>query len=308
MDLQDWVAYSAIVSRYCVALWPLLVLRASQHLFEGLVNSTSHLMKRWIPFLKSGSTVAIVRMSGVIAAGSRGSLNDQSLAPLLERAFSKGKPDAVVLQINSPGGSPVQSSLIGARIRRLSEEKKVPVFAFVEDVAASGGYWLASAADEIWADESSIVGSIGVISAGFGAHEFMAKQGFERRVYTAGTSKSMLDPFRPENPEDVDRLKGLLEDLHENFKNQIRARRGAKLNADLDLFTGEIWLAQKATELGLIDGIGHIAPKMKERFGEKVRFRRYEMRRPFFRRFGASVIEDAVSGLEERAAYARFGL
>lgn len=299
---------SAIGGGYDVALFPQLVLRGAQHLFEGPANSTSHLMKRWIPFLKSDPTVAIVRMSGVIAAGSRGSLNDQSLAPLLERAFSKGKPAAVALQINSPGGSPVQSSLIGSRIRRLSEEKKVPVFAFVEDVAASGGYWLASAADEIWADESSIVGSIGVISSGFGAHEFLAKQGIERRVYTAGTSKSMLDPFRPENPDDVARLKGILEDLHENFKAQITARRGPKITTDKDLFTGEIWLAAKAVELGLIDGVGHIAPKMKERFGEKVKFRRYEMKRPFFRRFGASMIDDAVGGLEERAAYARFGL
>ncbi len=174
-------------------------------------------MKRWIPFMKSGPTVAVLRMSGVIASGTRGTLSDQMLAPLLERAFTRGKPDAVALEINSPGGSPVQSSLIGSRIRRLSEEKKVPVFAFVEDVAASGGYWLASAADEIWADESSVVGSIGVISAGFGAHEFLVRQGIERRVYTAGKSKSMLDPFRPEKEEDVARLKSILEDLHQQL-------------------------------------------------------------------------------------------
>lgn len=265
-------------------------------------------MKRWIPFVKSDPSVAVLRLSGVIAAGSRGSLSDQALAPVLERAFTKGKPDAVALQINSPGGSPVQSSLIGARIRRLSEEKEVPVFAFVEDVAASGGYWLATAADEIWADESSVVGSIGVISASFGAHEFLAKQGVERRVYTAGKSKSMLDPFRPENPEDVERLKGILEELHQNFIGHVKTRRGDKLDSDTDLFTGEIWLARRATELGLIDGVGHIAAKMKERFGEKVRFRRYEMRKPFLRRFGAQIVEDAVTGLEERAAYARFGL
>ena len=265
-------------------------------------------MKRWIPFLKSDPVVSVLRLSGVIASGSRGTLSDQALAPLLERAFAKGKPAAVALQINSPGGSPVQSSLIGARIRRLSDEKKVPVFAFVEDVAASGGYWLASAADEIWADESSVVGSIGVISAGFGAHEFLAKQGIERRVYTAGKSKSMLDPFREENPEDVARLKGILEDLHQNFILQIKSRRGNKLTDEVDLFTGEVWLARKAQQLGLIDGIGHIAPKMKERFGDKVKFRRYEMRRPFLRRFGAQMVDDAVTGLEERAAFARFGL
>jgi serine protease SohB len=265
-------------------------------------------MKRFIPFMKSAPVVAVVRLSGMIASGSRGTLNDQLLAPLLERAFTRGKPSAVALAINSPGGSPVQSSLIGARIRRLAEEKSVPVYAFVEDVAASGGYWLASAADEIWADPSSILGSIGVISAGFGAHELLDRYGVERRVYTAGKSKSMLDPFRPENPEDVERLKSILEDLHGNFIGQIKDRRGGKLAGETDLFTGEIWLAERAKALGLIDGIGHLVPKMKERFGDKVRFRRYQARRSFLQRFGAQIVADAFSGLEERAAYARFGL
>ncbi|HSF91002.1 MAG TPA: S49 family peptidase, partial [Paracoccaceae bacterium] len=150
-------------------------------------------MKIWIPFVKTAPSVAIVRLAGMISASGRATLNDANLAPVIEKAFSKGKPDAVVLEINSPGGSPVQSSLIGARIRRLAEEKKIPVIAFVEDVAASGGYWLAAAADEIYADESSVVGSIGVISASFGVHEFLARKGIERRVYTAGKSKSMLD-------------------------------------------------------------------------------------------------------------------
>ena len=265
-------------------------------------------MKRWIPFLKSDPTVAVVRLSGIISASGRGTLNDTTLGPILEKAFGKGKPAAVVLQINSPGGSPVQSSLIGSRIRRLAEEKEVPVIAFVEDVAASGGYWLAAAADEIYADDSSVVGSIGVISASFGAHEFLAKQGFERRVYTAGKSKSMLDPFRPENPEDVERLKGLLEDIHVNFKEHITARRAGKLPEDQDLFTGEVWLARRAVSLGLIDGIGHLKPMMKERFGDKVKFRRYGVRKPIWSRFGAAVAQDAIAGLEERAAYARFGL
>ena len=265
-------------------------------------------MKRWIPFLKSEPLVAVVRMSGAIGMPGRGSLSDVTLAPLLEKAFRRGKPAAVAIEINSPGGSPVQSSLIGARIRRLADERKVPVIAFVEDVAASGGYWLAASADEIYADRSSVLGSIGVISASFGAHIFLARQGIERRVYTAGKSKSMLDPFRPENPEDVERLKGLLGDIHTHFIDHVKARRGGKLDTAADLFTGEIWLAEKARELGLIDGIGHMRPLMKERFGEKVRFRRYEIRRPFLQRFGAGLAQDALTGIEERAEFARFGV
>jgi len=265
-------------------------------------------MKRWIPFIKPEPTVAIIRLQGMIASGGRGVLNDQSLTGVIEKAFTRGKPAAVALEVNSPGGSPVQSSLIGARIRRLSEEKGVPVIAFVEDVAASGGYWLAAAADEIYADPSSIVGSIGVISAGFGAHELLARQGVERRVYTAGESKSMLDPFREEHPEDVERLKRLLNDIHANFIDHITERRGAKLDQESKLFTGEVWLARRAVELGLIDGIGHLKPILKERFGEKVKFRRYGLKRSFISRFGAHVAQDAMSSLEERAAYAQFGL
>jgi len=265
-------------------------------------------MKRWIPFLKSDPTVAVIRLSGVIASGNRGALNDDALAPVIERAFKRGKPSAVALVINSPGGSPVQSSLIGARIRRLSDEKNIPVYAFVEDVAASGGYWLAAAADEIWADESSVVGSIGVISSGFGVHVLLSRQGIERRVHTAGKSKSMMDPFQPEKPEDVERLKGLLEQIHANFIAHVKARRGAKLQNDVDLFTGEVWLGRQAIEKGLIDGIGHIAPKMREVFGKKVRFLRYGVRRGLMQRLGARVVNDAISGIEERAEYARFGL
>mgnify|MGYP000235540269 CR=1 FL=1 len=261
-----------------------------------------------LPFIKNAPLVAVVRLSGAIGMAGRGSLSDTALAPILEKAFRRGKPDAVALEINSPGGSPVQSSLIGARIRRLSEELDVPVYAFVEDVAASGGYWLAASADEIWADDSSVLGSIGVISAGFGAHILLARQGVERRVYTAGDSKSMLDPFTPEKPEDVARLRVILGDIHDNFIAHVKARRGDKLDGKADLFTGEIWLARRATELGLIDGIGHLRPKMKERFGDKVQFRRYGLRRPFLSRLGANLAQDAITGIEERAAYARFGL
>ncbi|MDK3017266.1 S49 family peptidase [Pseudodonghicola flavimaris] len=265
-------------------------------------------MKLRLPFLKNPPLVSVVRLTGTIGLGGRNSLNDATLAPLLEKAFRRGKPAAVAIELNSPGGSPVQSSLIAARIRRLAEETGVPVHVFVEDVAASGGYWIAAAADEICADPSSILGSIGVISSGFGAHIFLARQGVERRVYTAGASKSMLDPFRPENPEDVERLKHLLDDLHQNFIAHVKARRGDKLDGAADLFTGEIWLAQRAVQLGLIDGIGHLKPKMQERFGKKVQFRRYGLRRPLWSRFGAQLAQDALAGIEERAAYARFGL
>lgn len=249
-------------------------------------------------------------MSGVIAASSRpgGGLNDQSLGPILDKAFVRRKPRAVALQINSPGGSPVQSALIGARIRRLADKHGIPVLAFVEDVAASGGYWLAAAADEIYADASSVVGSIGVISAGFGAHLFLARHGIERRVHTAGTSKSMLDPFRPEQAEDVARLEKLLEGIHSNFKDHVRSRRGAKLNPDADLFNGEVWLGAQAQKLGLIDGIGQLRPILEDRFGDKVVLNAYGVKKPLLSRLGASMMQDATSLIEERAAYARYGL
>ena len=277
-------------------------------LLRGARSSTWISMKHWLPFMKSDPTVAVIRLSGMIGASGRGALNDISLAPVIEKAFAKGKPVAVALEINSPGGSPVQSSLIGARIRRLAEEKDIPVIAFVEDVAASGGYWLAAVADEIYADPSSVVGSIGVISAGFGLHDLLAKNGVERRVYTAGNSKSMLDPFRPEQPEDVARLKELLEDIHVNFKEHVDTRRKGKLVSGRDLYTGEIWLARKAVEVGLIDGIGHLKPHLKERFGDKVKLRRYGVKKGLLGRFGAKVFEGALSGIEERAQFARFGL
>ncbi|MEM7598410.1 MAG: S49 family peptidase [Pseudomonadota bacterium] len=264
-------------------------------------------MNMKIPFVNRHPTVAVIRLSGAIGGGAR-ALNDDSLAPVIEKAFSKGKPAAVALIINSPGGSPAQSSLIGSRIRRLADEKNIPVHAFVEDVAASGGYWLASAADDIWIDHSSVVGSIGVIAATFGADKFIANYGIERRVHTAGKSKSMLDPFRPEKKEDIARLRGILEQLHETFIAQVKSRRGDKLSTDVDLFTGEFWLGQQAIDLGLADGIGHAVPKLKELYGDKVRFAKYGRKRGLFQRFGATLIDDAMGAIEERAAYARFGL
>ncbi len=266
-------------------------------------------MRRFIPFLSSDPLVAVVRLQGAIMANPRGTgLNDQAVAPAIERAFRRGKPKAVALAINSPGGSPVQSSLISARIRRLSEEKKVPVHAFVEDVAASGGYWLACAGDQIWADHSSILGSIGVISAGFGFTDAIRKIGVERRVYTAGESKSILDPFRPEKEEDVARLKGLQEDIHAAFMDHVKSRRGDRLSDHPELFTGAFWTGAKSVELGLADGIGHLVPKMKEIFGDKTRFAVYGPKRSFFGRVGLSLGSEIAGGLEERAAFARFGL
>ena len=261
-----------------------------------------------LPFLKKPPRVAVIRLAGSIASGTRGSLSDEALAPLIEKAFRKGKPKAVALILNSPGGSPVQSGLIAARIRRLADEKKLPVHAFVEDVAASGGYWLAAAADDIWADGGSIIGSIGVISAGFGAQELLERQGIERRVYTAGKSKSTLDPFQKEKPEDVKRLKLLLNDMHALFIEHVKTRRAGKLDESGDLFTGEFWLAGRALELGLIDGIGHIEPKLKELYGDKVRMIRYGRRKPLLSRFGAQVVGDGLAALEERAIFARYGL
>jgi len=264
-------------------------------------------MKRFIPFMKSEPFVAVIRLQGAIANSGRG-LDNPSLAPVIEKAFAKGKPAAVALEINCPGGSPVQSSLIASRIRRLADEKKIPVFAFVEDVAASGGYWLACAADEIYVDSCSITGSIGVISAGFGVPEAIEKIGVERRVHTAGKSKSMMDPFKPEKPADVKKLKGWLEDLHGTFIDYVKSRRGTKLSDSPDLFTGEVYIGQKGVDEGLVDGIGHLAPVMKERFGDKVQFRRYGQKKPLLARFGAQIVDDTVAGIEERAAFARFGL
>jgi serine protease SohB len=265
-------------------------------------------MRHLVPFLKQPPRVAVIRLAGVIGAGPRAALSDEALGPVIEKAFRRGKPKAVALVINSPGGSPVQSSLIAARIRRLAEEKSIPVHAFVEDVAASGGYWLAVAADDIRVDPSSILGSIGVISAGFGADVFLKRQGLERRVYTAGTSKSTLDPFLPEKPEDVARLKSVLDDIHTAFITHVKDRRGAKLSDDPALFSGEFWLGGRSIELGLADGFGHLEPRMKEVYGDKVRLVRYGRRRGFLSRFGARIVGDALGALEDRTHYARFGL
>ena len=260
--------------------------------------------------------VALVRLQGLIAARAGGfgapALNAASLTPVFERAFAIKRLSAIALAINSPGGSPVQSSLIAAQIRRLADRKKVPVIAFVEDAAASGGYWLACAADEIVVDPSSIVGSIGVISASFGLDGAIGRLGVERRLRTAGTEKSFLDPFSPQREEDLARLDALLAELHETFKAWVRARRGDKLKlAEQEAFTGRFWTGARAVELGLADRVGEMRAELRARFGEKARIIPVGARRPPWplRLFAPSVLVDGlVAAAEERAAWARLGL
>lgn len=261
--------------------------------------------------------VPVLRLSGVIGQGGglRQGLTLAALAGPIEKAFSMKHAPAVALAINSPGGSPVQSALIAGRIRELAAEKKKPVYAFVEDVAASGGYWLALAADAVYADKSSIVGSIGVVSAGFGFPELIARHGVERRVYTAGSSKVILDPFKPEREEDVEKLRALQRDIHEAFKDYVRDRRSGKLTAGDDvLFEGDFWTGSKALEFGLVDGIGHMLPVLREKFGEKVKLRAVTQTKGWLRRrlnFGSALeglAADAVAAVEERAHWQRFGL
>jgi len=276
------------------------------------------------PIFRRSPSVAVLRFSGVIAPAGRpfsSSLNMAALANPIKQAFELRGVKAVALLINSPGGSPVQSSLIAKRVRALAREKEVPVFAFIEDVAASGGYWLACAADEIFAESSSIIGSIGVVSAGFGFHEAIKKLGVERRVYTEGKNKSILDPFKPENQEQVERLKGLQRDIFEDFKQHVCDRRGKRLIGDQSvLFTGDVWTGTKAKELGLIDGIGDLHTVLRDRFGEEVKVRMIEASRSWIRRrigsqplFSPSEVlaEDLANGvmstLEARAVWARYG-
>ena len=267
--------------------------------------------------LRRGPVVPVVRLSGVIAAGAtlgpRG-LSIEAVAPLLARAFTLPGTKAVALAINSPGGSPVQSALIAQRIRLLAAEKKLPVIAFVEDVAASGGYWLACAADEIIADPASIVGSIGVISAGFGFQDFLARFGIERRVHTSGERKSMLDPFRPENADDIERLKRLQVEIHDGFKDWVRQRRGTRLKGDEGtLFSGEFWTAKRGLEMGLVDGLGELRAMLQARYGAKVHLPVIAPRRRLLQRFGLggnieSIGPAMIAALEERAHWQRFGL
>jgi serine protease SohB len=285
-----------------------------------LVNAAARLVPR--RFRTDIPVVPVVRLAGVIGVVTplRPGLLLSTIARSLDRAFAMPHARAVALIINSPGGSPSQSHLIFRRIRQLADEKKIPVLAFVEDVGASGGYMLACAADEIICNEFSIVGSIGVVGASFGFNELMQKVGIERRLYTAGDQKAMLDPFLPEKPEDVKRLKAIQQDIHENFIALVKERRGSKLNAsDTNLFSGEFWTARKAIELGLADRIGDLRSTLRERFGEKVHSPLISTERSLFGRRlpGVNLVDalghqpaladDLISALEVRAIWGRYG-
>ena len=266
--------------------------------------------------------VAVVRLHGVITPTpqplGRGAINLNAVEPALAKAFAHDRLQAVALAINSPGGSPTQSALVGERIRELAAKKNVPVLAFCEDVAASGGYWLACAADEIYAHRTSMVGSIGVITAGFGLTGLLERFGVERRVYTAGEHKHRLDPFSPVKDEDITWLKGLQGELHTQFTDWVTQRRGDKLAADPELFTGEVWTGAKALELGLVDGLGSLREIVAKKYPQ-AEISVAEPRKPLLARLGiaggSSVFAGAgdkllaaIDAVEQRAHWSRFGL
>ena len=286
-----------------------------------LLKSIRDAVVRLVParFRADIPIVPVVRLSGVIGVGTplRPGLMLSTVARALDRAFATRNAKAVALVINSPGGSPAQSHLILRRIRQLAEEKSLPVLAFIEDVGASGGYMLACAADEIICDQYSIVGSIGVVGGSFGFPKLMEKLGVERRLYTSGDSKAMLDPFLPEKPEDVKRIKAIQKDIHGHFIALVKQRRGAKLNgADKTLFSGEFWTAQTAIELGLADKLGDLRSELRARYGDKVRMPLIAPERGWLSRKipGLSLgktpglADDLVSALEARALWSHYGL
>ena len=265
-------------------------------------------------FFKRRPLVAVIKMNGVIGTGGfgRSRINYESIENSIKKAFGERRAKAVSLVINSPGGSPVQSSLIYKRIRYLADKKDIPVLVFVEDVAASGGYWLACAGDEIYADKASIIGSIGVISASFGFSEAIKKIGIERRVYTTGKAKGSLDPFKPENPNDIKMLKNIQNDIQQAFIDLVTSRRGKRLTNDVDLFTGAFWSGTEAVKLGLIDGIGEMREILRERFGKNVKIKIIVKRKGFLTNLTQSrnqnIIKNLISTIEENEIWKRFGL
>jgi serine protease SohB len=312
---------------FCFGLEP--IKRAAYDLIMadmGLLEKTLKMLAPALPRRFRGDipVVPVVRLTGVIGFSTplRPGLTLSSVAKQLDRAFAWPRARAVALSINSPGGSAVQSHLVFQRIRQLSAQKEMPVIAFIEDVAASGGYMIACAADEIVADPSSIVGSIGVIGATFGFTKLIEKIGVERRIYTSGLNKAMLDPFLPENPEHVARLKAIQEDIHSGFIALVKSRRGAKLTGpEHELFSGEYWAAGKGIEYGLADRIGDLRSTLRERYGDKVETPLVSASRSLFGRTTPGVsaevgeflqrpglTDELISSLEARALWARFGL
>ena len=265
-------------------------------------------------FFSKNINIPTLRLSGVIgqAGIARSGLTISGIEKLVDKLFADKKAPAVALIINSPGGSPTQSSLIAEKIINLAEEKNKKVYAFVEDVAASGGYWLACAADEIYLDLNSIVGSIGVISPGFGFVDLIKKIGIERRVYTSGKSKSFLDPFKEEKKEDIDRLKNIQEQIHENFIEYVMKRRGKKIShsEESEIFSGLFWVGKKGVELGLADGIGSINSVLMEKFGKKVKIKIIDQKKSFLQKRLSSSINsnDILNRLEEMIMWSRYGL
>src|ERR1700756_5509978 len=281
-------------------------------------------LMEWMPARLSGAAVVpVVRLSGLIGAVTplRPGMSLAGVARVLERAFSIGNAKAVALLINSPGGSPVQSRQIYLRIRQLATEKKLPVLVFVEDVAASGGYMIACAGDEIFCDPSSILGSIGVVGGSFGLQELIKKIGVERRLYTAGEHKAMLDPFLPEDPDDVRRLKAIQREIHAIFIALVKASRGARLKgADEVLFTGEYWAGETSVSLGLLGAGGGPPSTLRARYGDKVLTPLIAppsgmlsglLGRRSPGTFGLESVsalpEELISALESRAIWAKFG-
>jgi signal peptide peptidase SppA len=274
------------------------------------------------PLKNDKTVIPVVRLQGAIGGGGpmRAGLSLATAAIPLEKAFSVKKAPAVALIVNSPGGSPVQSRLIFKRIRDLAKEKEKDVLVFVEDVAASGGYMIAVAGDEIFVDPSSVVGSIGVVAAGFGFTEMIKKIGIDRRVYTAGEKKVILDPFQPEVEEDIEYLKTLQQEIHETFIDLVKSRRSDVLTEDPDLFTGKFWTGRTAVQLGLVDAIGDLRGVLKDRYGDKAEPKLISAPRGLFGRKagvgvslgGGKLVEglgsELMSSVEERALWARYGL
>jgi serine protease SohB len=293
---------------------------------QGFGGRALALLRPLIPkrFRRDRPVVPVVRLQGVIGFGTplRPGLSLAGVARMLDKAFAVRNAPAVALAINSPGGSPVQSHLIFRRIRELAEEKQRRVIAFVEDAAASGGYMIACAGDEIVADPHSIVGSIGVVGGSFGFTKLIDKIGIERRLYTSGDHKAMLDPFLPEDPGDVERLKKLQREIHDAFIALVKSRRGGKLTGpENDLFSGEYWTGTRGLELGLVDAIGDLRGVLRQRFGDKVVTPLIAAERGWFGRrvagvagaavslgLPAGLAEDVISALEARALWARYGL